>query len=72
VYPSQANFQLVGFPGADDAAACAAALAEDGLLVRRFSSPAFARHLRISIGPGAALERTADIVDAFVRARGMV
>ena len=65
LYPSQANFQLMDLPSPEAAQACTARLAAEGLLVRRFGPGAHARQMRISIGPGPALERAAAIIHNF-------
>jgi len=60
VLPSQANFLLVRHPG-HDAAALAAGLREQRILVRHFQLPRIAQHLRISIGTP---QQCAMLVDA--------
>ncbi|MCC6008526.1 MAG: aminotransferase class I/II-fold pyridoxal phosphate-dependent enzyme [Rhodobacteraceae bacterium] len=71
VVPSQGNFVLAGFPGIPGrAAACARALREDGIAVRRFAAPAYDDWLRVTIGPMdelAALLKAVD--DALAAAR---
>jgi histidinol-phosphate aminotransferase len=52
VLPSAANFVLARHP-ARDAAALAAALREQGIIVRHFSHRRIAQHLRISVGTAA-------------------
>lgn len=55
--PSQGNFVLVRFPeGGPGAAHVAAALAGDGIAVRRFAAPAYDACLRITIGQEAELQ----------------
>lgn len=68
VYPSQANFQLVGFPDITGctAADCASLLARRGLLVRRVTNPAYSNHLRISIGPAEGVAACAELIDDFL------
>ena len=56
VVPSAANFVFVRHP-AHDAAAIAAALRADGVIVRHFRLPRIGQHLRISIGTDAECER---------------
>jgi histidinol-phosphate aminotransferase len=70
VYPSQANFQLLDFPTPDSARHCTSLLAAHGLLVRRFGPGHHARQMRISIGPGPALERTAALIHHFLENGG--
>ncbi|HLD67552.1 MAG TPA: aminotransferase class I/II-fold pyridoxal phosphate-dependent enzyme, partial [Pseudomonas sp.] len=52
VLPSAANFVFARHPGRD-AAAIAAALREQGVIVRHFSQARIAQFLRISIGTPA-------------------
>ena len=58
VYPSQTNFVLARFdrPGSS-AEAAYEALAARGIVPRRFTSPDFRNHLRITLGPAADLQR---------------
>jgi histidinol-phosphate aminotransferase len=70
LYPSQSNFQLIGFPSREMAGACTARLAESGILVRHFGSGAHEWQMRISIGDGAALERAASLIIAFLTQGG--
>ncbi len=67
VYPSQTNFLLVEFePGEHSAARCAAALAQQGISVRRFASPAFENCIRVTIGFETDMNLAADRIAAFL------
>jgi len=62
VYPSQANFVTVRFPGPGEggAAAADAHLLSRGIIARRFVAPAFADCLRITIGMADDMRATGD------------
>lgn len=67
VVPSQANFVLAGFPDpARTAEAADRHLRENRIAIRRFPSPAFRNHLRITIGRREELERVVDTLAAFL------
>lgn len=67
VVPSQTNFLLCGFPdAARPAAEAAAALARRGLRVRRMPQPAFADHLRITLGLPEQNRAVAEGLAAFM------
>jgi histidinol-phosphate aminotransferase len=70
VYPSQANFVLIDFPGAEAVQACTTWLAARGLLVRRFGPGAHARQMRISIGRGRALTQVTELIETFLHEGG--
>jgi histidinol-phosphate aminotransferase len=70
VTPSQGNFVLVGFPPGHAAAAAAAALRAEGIDLRRFASPAYDAHLRITIGPEPALAAMLDVLGAWLGRQG--
>jgi histidinol-phosphate aminotransferase len=67
VHPSQANFVLVRFD--DEARPAAAAykfLRATGIVTRRFASPAYNDHIRITLGPNRELSRAARGLAAFL------
>lgn len=68
VVPSQANFVLVKFPDADHAASAVdAALRARGIAIRRFASPAFRDHIRITIGRPDELQQCVAAISAFLK-----
>jgi histidinol-phosphate aminotransferase len=68
---SQANFVLVRFADrAHSAKAASDALAEEGILIRRFASPLFEDYARITIGRESELRRALDAVRRFVESPG--
>jgi histidinol-phosphate aminotransferase len=69
VTASQGNFVLVGFPPDRPAAAAAAALRAGGIDLRRFASPAYDAHLRITIGPEPDLAGMLDALGAWLGRR---
>ena len=67
VVPSQANFVLAGFPDpARTAEAADRHLRRNRIAVRRFPSPAYRNHLRITIGRREELQRVADALEEFL------
>ena len=67
VYPSQANFVLVQFPGGDAAAGAANThLQAHGILVRMFAAAAFGDCVRITIGRPDELKATVTALQAFL------
>lgn len=67
VYPSQTNFLLIEFePGERSAERCAAALAQQGIAVRRFASAAFENCLRVTVGFEADMNLAAERIAAFL------
>lgn len=68
---SQANFVLVRFPGpAHSAKGATDALADDGILIRRFASPLFADYARITIGHESQLRRAVTALQGFLEGPG--
>ena len=65
VVPSQANFVLVLFPGADEADAAFDALMAAGLVVRQIGVYGIPQGLRISIGSEEAMRRVAAVLAPF-------
>ncbi len=64
---SQTNFLLIGFPATGpDAAGADEALWSRNVMVRRFPTPAFANHIRVSIGTEAEMARFHSIMSAYV------
>ena len=71
VYPSQANFVLIGFPVTGPSAKQAyLALREQGIVLRRFSAKAFANCVRLSIGLAPDTKVAAETLAHFVRSHG--
>jgi histidinol-phosphate aminotransferase len=67
VVSSQTNFVLVRFPeGRYSAEAAAAFLERNGVIARRFTAPAFAAHLRFTIGRRSEMERAAAALKLFL------
>ena len=67
--PSHANFILARFADEATAAACDAALREDGIIVRRVGGYGLPQCLRITIGDEAACRRVAQVVGQFMATR---
>ena len=71
VIPSQANFVLVRFPGAETTAEAAdAALRAHGIAVRRFASPAYHDCVRITIGLPEELRACVAVISVFLNGDG--
>jgi histidinol-phosphate aminotransferase len=70
VVPSQANFVLARFPDPRKSAAAAHdALRAAGIAVRRFGSPAYRDHIRITIGLPDELDACVSAISSFLGAR---
>jgi histidinol-phosphate aminotransferase len=70
VVPSQANFVLAKFPDPNKGAAAAHdALRAVGIAVRRFNSPAYRDHVRITIGLPDELDACVSVISSFLEAR---
>lgn len=68
VYPSQANFVLLGFGGSGHgAAACDDYLRRHGIAIRRFASPAYADCIRVTIGQRADMQVARDAIARFLQ-----
>ena len=68
VYPSQGNFLLLEFNDFDRAAEMTcAALRRKGIAVRRFTSPAYQRCLRVTLGQEEELAAAAEALDEHLR-----
>jgi histidinol-phosphate aminotransferase len=70
VYPSQTNFVLVRFPGADGKTASAANawLNGAGIIPRRFAVADFEDKLRFTVGLDGEMEKTIEALRAFLEA----
>jgi len=70
VVPSQGNFVLALFDGAQTAAAAFTALGDAGIVVREMSGYGIAQGLRVSIGSEEAMRAVADVLTRFMGERG--
>jgi histidinol-phosphate aminotransferase len=62
---SFANFILARFASEDEAAACDAALKDDGIIVRRVGGYGLPNCLRITVGDEAACRRVVHVIGTF-------
>ena len=68
VYPSQANFVLIGFPNRDRPAVAAAEhLRRQGISVRRFASPLYAHCIRVTLGKETEIDAAALGITEFMQ-----